>query len=213
MKLSKMQHQSKINFVDSEEEFEQIKQKENIKDAPSNDSILNQMPKKTNNNDLINSTRGSGILSAGVGTVSDMGGPNKYQGSQTNNSIWDSNILDELVDVKGNDEKIKEEKQAVEKLRKGMRKEALDQLAKSISETDTRKDATVVKSSEYNGSSYQTPKTNMSIFDADFSNLPEETEGEKISKRANAPKEKDESWKSNGLKNTKTSELINSLFL
>jgi hypothetical protein len=176
------------------------------------DSLYESKSKKMDNSEAINH-RGSGvILSTGGGKIKDTGGPNKYIGSETNNSIWDSSVIEKLIQKKDNGEKIKETNNDIQKVRNSIKQESLDHLAESLRETDTRKNSTITSVGEYSGGTYKSSKSNISIFDNEaFGRLSEKSEGEKLSDEINKPKQKDESWKNNfGTK--KTSNLINSLF-
>jgi len=140
-------------------------------------------------------TRGSKVMSAASGNITDMGGPRKQMGSQTNNSIWNPNTIDDLKEIPDSKERVIAEKAEDERLKKGMKKERLDEMVKALEITDQRKTSTVAGMATYQGSNYNTPKNNMSIFDKnDFERVPVQTSGEKVAEEARKPKEKDKSW-------------------
>jgi len=154
---------------------------------------------RSDNNRGMESRGGRSILSAGQGSITDKGGPKKYEGSSTNNSIWDNNILQKLSESKDSGESIKETQAKIIDHRQSMREERMNNIVDSLQKTDTRKANSVsdVTSPEHAGSSYKAPKHNISIFDdvADFTRVPEKTAGEMASEESNKSKEKDESWK------------------
>ena len=158
--------------------------------------------KKLDNNEAVNSRFSNAILSAGQGSITNIGGPKKQLGSETNNSIWDSGVLERIAGTPSNKEKTAEDKEEIETLRNSMKSGRIDEMVESLKETDQRKDATVTGMSEYHdrdARSYQLPSRNISIFDTkeemDFRRVPEKTAGEQSIEEAAIPKEKDESWK------------------
>ncbi len=139
------------------------------------------------------------ILSAGKGAITENGGPSKYIGSQTNNSIWDSDVLFRLAGIPTNKEQTLEIRSEIRKLRNGFDQERFNKMAEDAQNVDLRKDATVQNAGEFTerASNYKRPQNNMSIFDTtfDFERVPEKTAGEKASERAREVKAKDNSWK------------------
>jgi len=139
------------------------------------------------------------ILSAGIGHIKDTGGPKQQLGTQTNNSIWDSEILERLAGTPSNKEKTLETKENINRLRNSLKQGRIDEMVKSLQSTDTRKDAGVRNIGEYTerGAKYQMPTRHMSIFDSDtdFGRVPQKTAGEGVTEEVNKPKEKDDSWK------------------
>jgi len=170
---------------------------------------------KLNNSDAINSRMPGQVLSAGQGNISDNGGPKKYMGCQTNNSIWNHEVLSKLSETPGSDEKSKDIQSNVKKLRNSMDQDRLDAMAESLKETDMRKDATVQNVGEYEerGTQYKRPQNNLSIFDTsfDFERVPKQTDGEKSAKEARKESEKDDSWKKISKAKT-TKNALDSLF-
>jgi hypothetical protein len=135
-------------------------------------------------------------LSAGGGSIKETGGPNKFIGSESHNSIWNTEKLAELKQSKDNKEKTTEEKQSITNVRASMRKERIDAMVEGIKSGEQRKDATVASIDSSDGQSYHAPTRGISIFDsAEFERVPEKTDGEKSADSARKPKEKDESWK------------------
>lgn len=157
-------------------------------------------------------TRGGKVMSAASGKISNLGGPKKYIGSQTKNSIWDSNVIDRLKETPDSKEISTSEKSDKEHLRKSMKKERLDEMVDNLQKTDLRKDATLTNIGTFQGSNYNSPKNSISIFDSgDFERVPEKTDGEKMVEENRKPKEEDNSWKILSRAKT-TKQALNSLF-
>jgi len=139
------------------------------------------------------------ILSAGVGDIKDTGGPSCQLGTRTNNSIWDSTILDKLAGTPSNKEKTIEKRENINQLRDALKQGRINDMVQSLQNTDTRKDAGVRNIGEYTerGAKYNVPTRHMSIFDTDtdFGRVPQKTAGEEVTDEVNTPKEKDDSWK------------------
>lgn len=212
--IQKMSDQGRIKFTEKNEtkNIETPKQ-----DSPERDSFEDtansQKSRKIENEKVINSIRSANsILSAGGGTIKNDGGPRKYIGSETQNSIWDSSIVEKLSSVKTNKEKTLEEKEHIQKVRKGMRQEALDELSEALKNIDTRKDASIKEIEGSFSTNYKMPKNNLSIFDTKiFDDMPEKTAGEEMSEKVRKPKDKDDSWKENR-GTVKPSDFINKVF-
>lgn len=158
--------------------------------------------RKLDNNESVASRFSNAILSAGVsgeGGVSNNGGSSNQHGGQTQNSIFDPNVLDRIAKTPDNKEKTAEEKQDREHYQNSLKQERLDSMIESLSDVDTRKDATVTNVGEFSerSSSYKLPKNNISMFDddRDFSRVPEKTDGEIDKDMSRAAKVKDDSWK------------------
>lgn len=147
----------------------------------------NQRPTRSNNSEGIENSRSSRILSAGMGTVSDNGGSKKQMGTETQNSIWDSEILSKRGKLKSNDEITKAEKEDSQKIRNGFKQERLDSMVEAIRNIDTRKSNSITSLSNREGTSESNkrPNSNISVFDKDsnFERLAEKTEGEKLAER------------------------------
>lgn len=155
---------------------------------------------KMNNNSALES-RGDKFLAAGQGEISNQGGSGSYMGKQTNNSIWDNDVLTNLADKQSNHESTSEEKAAMEKTRNGFKQDRLDSMVESLQNSDMRKANTVGDLSSSDGSAgrtsdYRLPKNNISMFDnGDFDRVPEKSVGDEIREAARKPKEKDNSWR------------------
>jgi len=202
MGLQKHKNSGKISFLDSviESQVEQSSAKEDIV-APLKPA------QKADNSSAIDNRAGS-ILSAGGGSISDFGGPSKYIGSQTSNSIWDSNIIESLAGQKDNGEKIKEENLQLKSDRNAIKEERLEDMTQALQETDMRKADGISSSVEFSGSKYNMPQNNISIFDSDdFERIPEKTAGEQLEKTVT----KDDTWK-DIKRATKTSDQFNRMF-
>ena len=219
--LQKMSEQNKIKLMDGLDDkvvsaMKAKKADENIEKVTfknRQDLISTQKAKKLDNSKVIESRNASSsILNAGSGSIRDEGGPRKYIGSETQNSIWDANVVEKLSGIKSNKEKTAEEKDKIENIRRGPRKEALDNMTEILSATDTRKEATVTNLSDFSGETYKTSKNNLSIFDTEvFEKMPEKTAGEKVAEQARASKEIDNSWR-NTKGTMKTKDLFDKLF-
>ena len=211
MTLQRMSDQSKIAFTNKEEPVKQSAASLNT-EAKADRPISPIAAKKLNNADVINVRGSSGILSAGGGSIKDDRGSTKYMGSETNNSIWDSEVLQKLHGSASNQDRIIAERNAIDEARKGIRQESMDNMIEAIESTENRKDASVYSLTGGENTSYRASENNLSIFDTGvFDNMPEQTLGEKIAENARKPKEKDDSWRHNyGTK--KMSSCIDSLF-
>jgi hypothetical protein len=202
MGLQKHKNSGKISFLDQvvESQIEQSSAKE--------DTVTPLKPaQKADNSSAIDNRAGS-ILSAGRGSISDFGGPSKYIGSQTSNSIWNPEVIDSLVVEKDNGEKIKEENLQLKSDRNAIKEERLDNMTQALQETDMRKADGISSSGEFSGSKYSMPQNNISIFDsAEFERVPEKTAGEQLEKIV----AKDDTWK-DIKKATKTSDQFNKMF-
>lgn len=136
------------------------------------------------------------ILSAGGSSIKDTGGPKKYVGSETQNSIWGSSVVENLIATADGGERIKQEKKDLANIRENFQRERLDSMVDSLNSTDTRKASSVSSIGEFAGGTFKSPSNSMSIFDsADFERVPEKTNGEKMAESARTAKAKDESWK------------------
>lgn len=166
-----------------QQETQSVKKKDNVPDVKNDRTILN----------------------AGMGSIKNTGGPQMQMGSKTNNSIWNSDILDKLAGRPSNKEKTLEKKENINRLKNSLKEGRIDDMVQSLQDTDTRKDTGVYNIGTYSerGGKYKMPSRHMSIFNADseFSRVPQKTAGEKITEEANMPKEKDDSWKN--IKGTK----------
>ena len=145
-------------------------------------------------------SNGNSVISATTGNITDVGGPSKYVKSESSNSIFNPNKLEEESKKIDNKTATKIEKMQIENVREQMREERTESIIESLKETDTRKASGVNSMVEYSGSVYKAPVNNMSIFDkADFDRVPEKTAGEILSENTQKRREQiDESWKNNG---------------
>ncbi len=166
--------------------------------------------KKMDNKSMV--SRGHKVLSATSAKVTDIGGPKKQIGSETSNSIWDSGNLEKLKNSVDNKEKTAKEREDINKLRKGMKQERLDEMVANLQDTDTRKTSTVNSMAPHAGSRYKTPKNAISIFDkGEFERVPEKTDGEKAAEQARKPRKKDNIRK-NEQQSFSNKDMINKIF-
>jgi len=197
--IGKNQDMERIKFL--EEAITPNEEKiENQKEANKEVEKEIKPHKKLDNNEAVKSRFGNAILSAGQGKITDIGGPSKQLGSETNNSIWDTNVLNKLKESKDNKEKTIESKEKINRLRNSFKQDRMDQMVESLHEVDNRKDATVKSIQERESclGDCKLPKNNISIFDKekDFSRVPEKTDGELVTEKIHAAAgEKDDSWK------------------
>lgn len=158
--------------------------------------------RKLDNNQAVQSRFADAILSAGgsgKGGISNLGGSSRQYGSRTQNSIFDSEVLDRLAKEPDNREKTKEEKLSRDQYRNTLRQETLDSMVEGLKNVETRKDSTVTNLGEFvaRSSNYTPPRNNISMFDDDknFSRVPDKTEGEIDKDLSRQPREKDTSWR------------------
>jgi hypothetical protein len=207
--IQKNKDSGKIKFL---EDVQPIK--EAVKKEESKAGLTPQPAQKMDNSKAIE-TRGDKFLSAGMGIVTNFGGPKKQLKSVTANSIWDTQIIDRMIETPDNGERIKKDAETAAKIKKDMADERIKSMVDSLKTTDLRKDATIAKAGEYAGSSnYKRPYTSMSILDIqegknDFNRIPEKTEGEKITERVKEAKNKaKEPLRSNTIS---TSKILNNM--
>lgn len=210
-----MSDQGRIQFTEKESEAKPVVSTQKATGISVEEAnYRDQKAKKLNNSEVINSIRSANsVLSAGGGSIKDEGGPRKYIGSETQNSIWDTDIIEKLAGTKSNKEKTDEEKENTQNMRKSIRQESLDNMTEALSQTDTRKVADVSNMSELNSINYRKPlSNNLSIFDTEiFDNMPEKTAGEKMAGEVRTKKEADTSWREK--RGTfKSQDVVNSLF-
>lgn len=208
--IDKMSNQGKIGFLFGEGKLDKLN---NIAESAEKDkphciseineenklkeTIESQRTKRADHHDMI--SRGTKIMSATGGNITDMGGPKKYMKSQTSNSIFDSDVLERLSKKQDSSEKTKEIKANINKVRNSINKEIMNELTDSLKDTDQRKSSNVSSLSEYSGSSsYKRPVNGLSIFDdnMNFDRVPEKTAGEILDEKIQDNKSKvDDSWK------------------
>ena len=213
--LQRMSDQHKIKFTDktAEEEFP-ADDSNFLVEKIVEDNMESQKAKKLNNSEVINSAQSANsILNAGGGSIRDEGGPSKYIGSETQNSIWDTGVVEKLAGTQSNKEKTDAEKEDRQAKRQNIRQEALDNMTEALSQTDTRKASDVSSLSERGSVNYRKPNSNnLSIFDSNvFDNMPEKTAGEQMAEKARAEKEVDTSWRDRR-GTLKSRDVVNDLF-
>jgi len=212
--LQRMSDQHKIKFAEKTET--KVPVEITKQDWPKGDNKIleDQKAKKLNNSEVINSTRSANsVLNAGGGSIRDEGGPSKYIGAETQNSIWDTNVVEKLAGTQSNKEKTDAEKENRQAQRKSIRQESLDNMTEALSQTDTRKASDISSLSERESVNYRKPvSNNLSIFDSEvFDNMPEKTAGEIMADNARIEKEADTSWRDN--RGTfKSKDVVNRLF-
>ena len=137
------------------------------------------------------------------------GSNRKYLKSESSNSIWNSNKLQEMA--QDSQDRVREEKEAQESAKRTMRQQAHDNLVEALQSIDQRKASHISSVSDIQASEeavFDKPTRNMSIFDflgndnpQDFARLETLSEGESLSRKKAARKEEvaqDDSWKSGG---------------
>ena len=138
-------------------------------------------------------SQSSSVLSAGRGGEDFSKSGNRFQGFDTNNSIWDSNKL--KFTEKSNDEITRDEKLEIERVRKGMKQDRLDQMISDLEKAPIHAKKSVFGESNKDASTVNkyVPKESNSIFDkGNFERVDEKTAGEKL--KDIPMKEKDKSW-------------------
>jgi shikimate kinase len=214
--IQRMSDQGRIKFSEKEEIKSTVENKKTAKnstkvDRPIEEVMEEQKSRKIENEKVINSIRSANsILSAGGGTIKEDGGPRKYIGAETQNSIWDTDVLKKLSTQKTNKEKTIEEKEHNQRVRNGIRQEELDKMVDALQETDTRKVCSVKEIEGSFSNNYNVPKNSLSIFDTKvFDNMPEKTAGEEMAEKVR--KEKEKTYE-NKIGTTKPSDYVNQLF-
>lgn len=150
--------------------------------------------------------KASSIGSARAGNLTDIGGPVKQLRISSSNSIWDSNVLDEMKNKKDSGERIREQNEKTAAKRDKERQESRnlsidkDALKEILANGSTTRGNSVTKTNANDSYNYNShvPKNELSIFgDRDFKQIPEKTDGEnfKVAKSERAAKHKqDRSW-------------------
>ena len=140
----------------------------------------------------------SSVISSSGGIQTDMGGPKKYMGSQTNNSIWDVNNIEKLIKIKDNKEKTIDEQNNIKDFKVKAKEDRINAMIEDLESVDLRKQS-VIKSIETESlTNYKNLKGNISIFDVgDYERVPEKTEGEQLSDKLAEQKKKNDSWEDN----------------
>ena len=211
--IQRMSDQHKIEFTDALKPIVESHVKE-TENAIVDNCVESQKSKKLNNSEVINSVRSANsVLNAGGGSIRDEGGPRKYIGSETQNSIWDTDVVEKLSGTLSNKEKTDAEKENRQAMRKSVRQESLDNMTEALSQTDTRKASDVSSLSERESVNYRkSSSNNLSIFDSNvFDDMPEKTAGEIMAENARVEKEADTSWRNN--RGTfKSKDVVNRLF-
>jgi hypothetical protein len=211
--LQKNKNSSKIAFLEeaSAEQIPQPQGKPEIRDA-FKPSVAQKLDSFDNLSQSKNPEKS--ILSAGNGSITDTGGPKRFMGSESHNSIWDNDKLKDLKASEDNKEKTLKTTQRIKDIRNEMKQERMNELVEGLQSSDQRKASSVAKieSDDANDRNYKNPTRGISIFDsAEFERVPEKTDGEKSAQNARAARTKDESWKT--IKGTvSTKSIVDSLF-
>lgn len=193
--LQRHKDSNKIAFIENQINQEPIVEKK-AEEIKVEKEIESDVSRSDNSRGLNSRSGEKSILSAGGSSIKDTGGPRKYVGSETQNSIWGSSVVEKLIATADGGERIKQEKKDLANLRENFQRERLDSMVESLNNTDTRKASSVSSIGELSGGSFRTPSNSMSIFDStDFQRVPEKTDGEKMVESARTEKAKDESWK------------------
>jgi len=216
--LSKNQDSQKINFIDKA--IDVLNKDKTVSESKKplgfelKGTVKN--PKRFNPQNVIGSN--NRVVSAGIGSITDNNGPKKQIGSETNNSIWEPDKLGKMSGQKSNDEKTKDAKKEIDKIRKGMKQSRLDEMVDNLQQTDIRNDSTIRSSSPHMERSSMKPamKNHISLFDQtegknDFDRIPEKTAGENLQENKDRKTHKDTSWR--GLKTpTSTKKVVSRMF-
>lgn len=156
------------------------------------------------------------VLKSRKGDIVEAGGPKKYMGSETSNSIWDPEVVERASKTKDNGERIREEKAAIAK-QQAERKQAemqinTDALKDLMNDVKAKRAASGSEQQVPGSWSKRIPQSGMSIFDnGDFSKIPEKTTGEKLAEQKAAEaasRDQDRSWADNR-KALKSSDILN----
>ncbi|MAH51190.1 hypothetical protein CMI37_35565 [Candidatus Pacearchaeota archaeon] len=211
MALQRMQDQHQIGFLDSQPKDTPVS-KTSGENAKSLSSLAEEQKAKVFNPKDSVLKSGRSIKSSRAGEVTDMGGPSKFIGSESANSVWNNTKIEEAAAKEVSTTAMNEDPKA---LRQQAEKERLDKLVSSLQTVDQRKASSVAPTgtSEGSGPGFKATSNNMSIFDTkDFERLAEKTAGEKVTEEAKQRKSQvDESWKNNG-KSVTSSDVVNRMF-
>ena len=176
-------HKSRVNFLETDVPAPETKEEQQITPQSA--------PKLQNNFDaesFLSSPRK--VMSARCGNIGDEGGPSKYVKSESSNSIWNPEKLDQLRAAMGTKEKVDAEKQRVRDNRRDAENQRITELTENLQKTDQRKDSQVSSLASYGGYKFKTPESGISMFDTekDFNRVPEKTHGEKHAEEMHAEK-------------------------
>ena len=214
-------NQYRINFLEGNNIPEpEKKTKEDI-------DFDKQSPKRLNSefqpDNLLQNGSSVHSASSSPSGETNFGGPKKQIKTETSNSIWDSERLEQVAQQLDSKTRVQKEKQAQQEQREALRQKEQEELLESTKDIDTRKQATLspLSGSEAieSGKTQSRNPENMSVFDyfegnQNFNRLPEKTAGEKLSeKRAQmeAERQADQSWKGDG-KAKSTADVRDRLF-
>jgi len=209
--LYRASYQDKINFLEKDEQSQEVKQNQKI-DNKESESILQQKQKRAQEG--FDYTSKGGIHASRCGMIEDHISNVKHVGIEGKRQIFSeeetiNNTQDDTVNLQ-----IKKQNEEIKIKKQNERQDRLDALAEGLRHIDNRKDSTISKMSNYEGSSNdefsQTPKASFSIFDQNFhmeDKLPDKTEGEKIAENKESMKVKDD-WKKTGGKVVKSSDFL-----
>lgn len=207
--IRKTKEQQDIHFLTRDDELTKnaniaediVSSKKNIEDMSDRELLENNKGMKFSDVSFIN-RNGKTIMSAQAGELTDIGGSKNQMRTQSSNSIFDSEILNKLGKVASSKEETQKEKIAIEENRNNKEKERMSALAENINNINIKKGNSMFRNGDDSCEeiSYKKASTSMSIFDnLNFENLPNMTEGEKLSQDTiSRKKEKDESWRNSG---------------
>jgi len=210
--IQKMSDQHKIKFLETPAEEAPTSSPE-VSPKTLKSVAEEQKAKKLQHHDTSGLMTSKHIATARTGVITDKGGPKKYVGSETSNSIWDTDKTARLAKETDSKTRVQEEKAEIATNRRTAEQQRLNDLAEALKKTDQRKANSVTPMSSQQGSNYKVPVGGLSIFDTkDFDRVAEKTGGEKVSEEvAKRQAQKDDSWKHDG-RPVSTKDITNRLF-
>ena len=120
-----MSGQSKINFLDKQEEIKEVEKIEEIKES------ADVRAKKLSNKD--DGYKNSNYISSAVtNVVTDIGGPTKQIKFDSSNSIWDNEKLTRFAEEIDSKTKTQNDKEQIETNKRNAEKERMDTLAEEV---------------------------------------------------------------------------------
>lgn len=185
MKVTKVSNQNKIDGYSQ-------------KNTEKKSEVLNEVQNNTVDPNTLISNKA--VIKSHIQDVNHSG---KFIGCKSNNSIWDSEIISRASVSETQQEKLKETKDNIKKLKNSYNEERMNRLANEVKNIDTRKESSITSLSLDSKNSDIKYKNSISMFDKNlnFERVPERSQAEKIAENKAKDREErineDRNWKRN----------------
>ena len=213
MKLQKNKNSTKISCLSDDKSQEKIVEKK--QETKTIDQPVGLTRSKKVFDPSITMSLPHSILSAGGGSIKDTGGPGRSQTRMsTSNTIFEEDKLEKMSKEISNKERTQQNREDINKLRNGLKRERLDEMVEGLRSTDNRKAASISSMAPHTEQSTRSGsmKNHISIFDQfegknDFNRVPEKSVGEKLTGMQERSSRVDDTWR--GIKPAFSSKDIN----